>query len=150
MAKFIRNNQLITSYDVITPSQVVLGHISPERVVSAQPAGYGATLSKDGTVWTLADQSRGNVIAECASLKEVKKTIADNHNFYEQHTFRAAAVAWVDYYNNPHNAVEKRRANPQLLESIYACAARARLHPDDTPVVGSTSTPKVEYHITGA
>ena len=132
-----RNPQLITSYDIITPSQVVLGHTSVERVVSAQPAGYEALLNADGTSWEVRDMSKQQRIDNAESLKKVKQVIADNHNTEEQQVFRQYAVAWVDYYQA--HPIDKRGVNPQVIESIYRCAARARLHPNDQPITTATA-----------
>ena len=133
MAKYKRNDLLVTSYDRIKASQVVLGHTSPERMVSAQPAGYEALLVDGGSSWLVKDQSRGAAIGDAASVKEVKRLIAERHNEAITHTFAKAACDWVDYYQA--HPAEKRRANPQLIESIYRCASQARLHPKDKPAV---------------
>ena len=134
-----RNPQLITSYDEITASQVVLGQASPERFVSAQPSGLEALLIENGAAWRVRDMSSATHIADVDSLKQVKQVIADYHNQRVRDYFRKAAVAWVDYYNNPAHHAEKVATNPQLLESIYRCAARARLHPDDQPITTATA-----------
>ena len=124
-----RNPQLITSYDRITASQVVLGQTSPERYVSAQPSGLEAVLVENGKSWRVSDLSKGSYIADVGSLKQVKQVIADYHNKAITDFFAEAAVAWVDYYQK--HPLEKARANPQLIESIYRCAANSRVHPKD-------------------
>lgn len=147
MAKYKRNNQLISSYDEITASQVVLGHTSPERVVSAQPAGLEALLIDDGRSWRVRDMSANQHIADTDSLKGVKREIAEYHNQRITDFFRQAAVAWVDYYQA--HPEDKRNTDPQLIESIYRCAARGRVHPNDKPAAKTTApTTTVEYHIT--
>lgn len=124
------NPQLITSYDRITASQVVLGHTSVERVVSAQPSGWEAILSQDGASWIVSDMSRPlDPSVRASSLKEVKRVIADAHNQAITDFFAQAAINWVNYYQQ--NPIDKARANPQLIESIYRCAANARVHPKD-------------------
>lgn len=138
MAKFRRNPDLVTSYDRISASQVILGETSPERRVSAQPAGWEALLIGDesSALWHVRDMNKRDFAPiAAANLKDVKRVIAERHNQDITDHFAAAAVAWVQYYNDPANAVEKSRANPQLLESIYRCAARARLHVKDKPAV---------------
>lgn len=136
MAKYKRNELLISSYDHCKASQVVLGHTSPERMVSAQPAGWEALLVGDASDarWHVRDMNSGDSRVFLAdSVKGVKQVIAEQHNKAITDHFAKAAVAWVTYYNDPANAAEKSRANPQLIEAIYKCAARAKLHPKDKP-----------------
>ena len=137
MARYIYNPQLITSYDRIDkPSQVVLGQTSPERYVSAQPAGWEAVLTRIGDrerlVWAVRDMNKPDGLTfKAPSVKAVKQIIQRQHNQEITDFFAEAAINWVDWYNNPKHAVEKARTNPQVLEAIYRCAARARLHPKD-------------------
>ena len=139
MAKYKRNDQLVTSYDRIKPSQVVLGQVSPERYVSAQPSGYEAVLHGSGAdlYWAVGNLNRDSHIGEAFSVKEIKQMIAESHNKAITDTFAKAAVAWVDYYQA--HPLERARANPQLIESIYKCASRAKLHPKDEPVTTATA-----------
>ena len=137
MARYIYNPQLITSYDRIDkPSQVVLGQTSPERYVSAQPAGWEAVLTRIGDrerlVWSVRDMNKpDSTTFKVTSVKAIKQAIQKQHNQEITDYFAEAAIAWVDYYNRPENYVDKARTNPQLLESIYRCAARSRLHKKD-------------------
>ena len=134
---YVNNPQLVTSYDRIDKlSQIVLGQTSPERYVSAQPAGWEARLTHDkhGLTWAVRDMNKPDSETFFAdNVKAIRQLIKEQHNKEITDFFAAAAVAWVDYYNKPENFIEKVRANPQLIESIYRCAAKARLHPKDKP-----------------
>ena len=131
--RYIHNPQLVTSYDYITADQVVLGETSPERYVSAQPAGWEAILSNAVTIvdevpqlgdlqWKVRDMNKpDSVVFTCPNIDSVKDNIATQHNKDIKDFFGQAAVNWKKYYDE--NPIDKNNANPQTIASIYRCAA---------------------------
>ena len=128
-----QKTRMITAYDIALPSEVVGSNTSPERWVSAQPPGYEAILKGSGRElsWFVSRVGNRSVLhnEQCANMKQVRQTIANVHNHLEATFYRKAAIAWVRHYLD--HPEDKRNTDPRLVASIYLCAARARLHPDD-------------------